>query len=140
MTLATAHDIGTAINPAAVRGQLIGGSVQSLGWALSEDLIQVGGRVLTPSFSEYLLPTSLDVPDVRTVLVENPYPTGPFGAKGVGEHATVTTAPAVLNAIHAATGVMIREYPATAERVALAMGAFEAGPGDQVGARWGGCR
>jgi CO/xanthine dehydrogenase Mo-binding subunit len=72
--------------------------------------------------------------------VENPYPTGPFGAKGVGEHATVTTAPAVLNAVYDATGVMIRDYPATAEKVALALGAFQAGPNEEEGAGvYGGC-
>jgi CO/xanthine dehydrogenase Mo-binding subunit len=132
--LVTAHDTGKAINPVAVRGQLIGGSVQSLGWALMEDMAQVDGRVLKPSFSEYLIPTALDVPAVEAVIVENPYPTGPFGAKGVGEHATVTTAPAVLNAVYDATGVMIRDYPATAEKVALALGAFQAGP-DEAAAR-----
>ncbi|MCL5943025.1 MAG: xanthine dehydrogenase family protein molybdopterin-binding subunit [Actinobacteria bacterium] len=123
--LVTAHDIGKAINPTAVRGQLIGGSVQSLGWALMENLAQEAGRVLTPSLSEYLIPTAVDVPEVEAVLVENPYPTGPFGAKGVGEHASVTTAPAILNAIHTATGVMIRHYPATPETLARALGVLD---------------
>ncbi len=120
--LVTAHDIGKAINPAAVRGQLIGGSVQSMGWALTEDLAQDACRVTTPSLSEYLVPTAADVPEVEAVLVENAYPTGPYGAKGVGEHATVTTAPAILNAMHQATGVMVREFPATPERVARGLG------------------
>ncbi|MCZ7663218.1 MAG: xanthine dehydrogenase family protein molybdopterin-binding subunit [Thermoleophilia bacterium] len=123
--LVTAHDIGRAINPTAVRGQLIGGSVQSLGWALTEDLAQEACRIMTPSLSEYIVPTAMDVPEVEAVLIENPYPSGPFGAKGVGEHATVTTAPALLNAIYSATGVMVRDYPATPEKLARALGAFD---------------
>jgi CO/xanthine dehydrogenase Mo-binding subunit len=125
--LTVAHDIGKAINPTAVRGQLIGGGVQSMGWALTEDLGQEGCRVTTPSFSEYVLPTAADIPEVRAVLVENPYPTGPFGAKGVGEHATVTTAPAILNAIHQATGVMVLDFPAGPETLAAALGVLDAG-------------
>ena len=125
--LVTADDVGRAINPTSVRGQLIGGSVMSMGWALTEDLTQVGCRVTTRSLTEYLVPTSLDIPEVMGVIVENPYPTGPFGAKGVGEHATVTAAPAILNAVHHATGVMIDDFPATPERVAAALGAFDAG-------------
>ena len=89
-------------------------------------------RVVTPSLSEYLVPTSLDAPCVEGVLVENAYPSGPFGAKGVGEHATVTTAPAVLNAIYRATGALIRDFPATPEKVAAALGAFRGDRGDGV--------
>jgi CO/xanthine dehydrogenase Mo-binding subunit len=115
--LINAHDIGHAINPDGVRGQLIGGSVQSLGWALMEDFLVEKGYNLTASFTEYSIPTAMDFPDVKACVLENPYPTGPYGAKGVGEHATVSTTPAIVNAINIATGCFFSELPVTPEKI-----------------------
>ncbi|MEW5921362.1 MAG: xanthine dehydrogenase family protein molybdopterin-binding subunit [Bacillota bacterium] len=117
LKLVTAHDIGKAINPLAAAGQIIGGGMQSLGWAMTEDLMQKDGMVVTPSLAEYLIPTALDLPAMETILMENPYPTGPYGAKGVGEHASMTAAAAILNAIYQATGKMVTNFPATPEKV-----------------------
>ena len=115
--LVNAHDTGCAINPDGVRGQLIGGSVQSLGWVLSEDFITERGYNQTVSFAEYLIPTAMDIPDVKASFLEDPYPTGPYGAKGVGEHATVSTTPAIVNAINHATGSFFGELPVTSEKI-----------------------
>jgi len=117
--LVNAHDTGCAINPDGVRGQLIGGSVQSLGWALSEDFITERGYNQTVSFAEYLIPTAMDIPDVKASFLEDPYPTGPYGAKGVGEHATVSTTPAIVNAINHATGCFFGELPVASEKIFL---------------------
>jgi len=117
--LVNGHDIGRAVYPAGVRGQLIGGSIQSLGWAFLEDFVTRKGYNQTLSLSEYLIPTAMDIPEMKTCIVEAPYPTGPYGAKGVGEHATVSTTPAILNAINAATGCFFTELPVTAEKIFL---------------------
>lgn len=119
--LINSHDTGRAINLEGVRGQLIGGSVQSLGWALNEEFVTEGGYNQTPSFSEYLIPTAMDIPIVKACILENPYPTGPYGAKGVGEHATVSTTPAIVNAINGATGLFFKDLPVTAEQVFRAL-------------------
>ena len=115
--LVNAHDIGRAINPQGALGQLIGGSVMSLGWALNEDFVTEKGHRVTESLAEYLVPTAMDVPDVKGTLLEDPYPTGPYGAKGVGEHATVSTTPAIVNAINQATGCFFQELPVTPEKI-----------------------
>jgi CO/xanthine dehydrogenase Mo-binding subunit len=115
--LINAHDTGYAINPDGVRGQLIGGSVQSLGWALSEDFVTERGYSPVASLAEYLIPTAMDLPDVKASILEDPYPTGPYGAKGVGEHATVSTTPAIVNAINHATGCFFGELPVTSEKI-----------------------
>jgi CO/xanthine dehydrogenase Mo-binding subunit len=115
--LVNGHDTGHAIYPQGALGQLIGGSVMSLGWALNEDLVTEKGRPLTESFSEYLVPTAMDVLDVKGTIVEDPYPTGPYGAKGIGEHATVSTTPAIVNAINQATGYFFQELPVTPEKI-----------------------
>ena len=120
--LINSHDVGCALYPAGVRGQLIGGSVQSLGWVLLEDFVTREDCYETLSLSEYLVPTAMDIPEMKTCIVETPYPTGPYGAKGVGEHATVSTAPALLNAINAATGCFFTELPVTAEKIFLGIG------------------
>jgi CO/xanthine dehydrogenase Mo-binding subunit len=115
--LINAHDIGRAIYPQGALGQLIGGSVMSLGWALNEDFVVEKGHPVTGSFSEYLVPTAMDVLDVRGAILEEPYPTGPYGAKGVGEHATVSTTPAIVNAINQATGCFFQGLPVTPEKI-----------------------
>ena len=104
-----AHDVGRAINPTQVEGQIHGGIAQGIGMALMEEY--VNGR--TDNLHDYLIPTVGDVPPITVHLIEDPEPLGPWGAKGVGEPALVATAPAILNAIHAATGVRMHEVPVT---------------------------
>jgi CO/xanthine dehydrogenase Mo-binding subunit len=108
-----AHDVGRAVNPTQVEGQIHGGIAQGIGMALMEEY--VNGR--TDNLHDYLIPTVGDVPPISVHLIEDPEPLGPWGAKGVGEPALVATAPAILNAIHAATGVRMREVPVTPSRL-----------------------
>jgi CO/xanthine dehydrogenase Mo-binding subunit len=112
-----AHDLGRAINPQAAEGQIEGGVVMGLGFALTEDY-RPGA---TLNFSTYLIPTSLEVPEIVPILVESVEPAGPFGAKGVGEPAMIATAPAVLNALSRAVGRRLWRLPATPERVFRAL-------------------
>ena len=112
-----AHDVGRAINPTQVEGQIHGGIAQGIGMALMEEY--VNGR--TDNLHDYLIPTVGDVPPITVHLIEDPEPLGPWGAKGVGEPALVATAPAILNAIHAATGVRLREVPVTPSRLRAAI-------------------
>lgn len=117
LAIAAAHDVGRAINPVLVEGQVEGGIAQGLGMALMEDYVP--GR--TENLHDYLIPTIGDVPPVDTTIVEAADPHGPYGAKGLGEHALIPTAPAVLNAIRDATGARIRRLPATPDRVRAAI-------------------
>ena len=117
LRVVAAHDVGKAINPLAVEGQIEGGVAMGIGYALIEHLILAEGWPLTPSFSEYLLPTVQDVPPIVSIIVEDEEPTGPYGAKGVGEPATIPTAPAIINAIHDAVGIRVTQLPATPEVV-----------------------
>ena len=112
-----AHDVGRAINPLLVEGQVQGGIAQGLGMALMEEFIP--GR--TENLHDYLIPTIGDMPPVETLIVEEADAHGPFGAKGLGEHVLIPTAPAILNAIKHATGVRIRDVPATPSRVRAAL-------------------
>lgn len=116
-----AHDVGRAVNPDMVVGQIGGGVHMGVGYALMEHFIQEEGEVRTGHLSEYLIPTALDMPELVPIIVEVPDPTGPYGAKGVGEMTTLPTAPAILNAIYDAIGVRIERLPATAERVLMEM-------------------
>jgi CO/xanthine dehydrogenase Mo-binding subunit len=115
----SAHDVGKAINPTSVEGQIQGGIVQGLGYALYEQLIwDDDGRLSNPSFADYKVPGILDAPAaIVPIVLEDPDPTGPFGAKGVGEISLVGVAPAIANAIFAATGARVRQIPMTPERV-----------------------
>ena len=115
------HDVGKAINPKGVEGQIEGGVVQAVGQALMEDYQQVEGHTTTGSFAKYILPTSLDVPRVITKIVEDPDPLSPLGAKGIGEPAMVPTAPAIMNAIYDAVGIRIQSLPATPEKILRAL-------------------
>jgi CO/xanthine dehydrogenase Mo-binding subunit len=117
-----AHDVGRAINPASVQGQIIGGVAQGLGYALLEDLVFDGARPANPTLMDYKTPGALDLPPITPIIVEHPEPTGPFGAKGVGEPPIVAIAPAVANAIAAATGTRLRKLPFTPERVLDGLG------------------
>jgi len=116
-----AHDVGRAINPRGVEGQIEGGIVQGLGQALMEDYKLENGHTSTHGFAKYILPTALDVPEITSIIVEDPDPLSPLGAKGIGEPALVPTAPAIMNAIHDAIGVRITELPATPEKILAAL-------------------
>ncbi len=119
----SADDVGQAINPALVQGQVEGAVVQAQGYAVLEDFKTKDGRVLTDQLSTYLLPTIRDIPEkVETVIVEVPDPNGPWGARGLGELPFLPVAPAIGAAIHDATGVWVNEFPFTPERVLRALG------------------
>ena len=117
LKLTAAHDVGKAINPTLVEGQVEGGAAQGIGMALMEEYLP--GR--TENLHDYLIPTIGDMPDVEVLLVEDADPHGPYGAKGIGEQALIPTAPAILNAIRHATGARLRRVPATPERVLAAI-------------------
>jgi CO/xanthine dehydrogenase Mo-binding subunit len=119
--LAACYDVGRAINPLSVEGQIEGGAVYALGYALSEEVVIREGKIQTPSFAEYLIPTSLDAPEITTLVLESGDGVGPFGAKGVGEPSVNSVAPAVANAVYDAVGVRIRDLPITAEKVFKAL-------------------
>lgn len=123
LKLTAAHDVGRAINPTLVEGQIEGGAAQGLGLALMEEFLPARSENL----HDYLIPTVGDMPPVETILIEDASPLGPFGAKGVGEQALIPTAPAILNAIHDATSVRIHRVPATPDRVRAALLAAKAG-------------
>jgi CO/xanthine dehydrogenase Mo-binding subunit len=112
----TVHEIGKAIHPMLATGQIEGGSAQGLGYALLEDVVMRDGRMANASLTNYIIPTTLDSPAMKVVLLENPYKHGPFGAKGVGEMPIDGPAPAVINALRHA-GFDLRAIPATPERI-----------------------
>jgi CO/xanthine dehydrogenase Mo-binding subunit len=122
---ALAVDVGRAINPDLVRGQITGGLLQGLATVLYEDMrFDANGRLLNPNFSDYKIPTALDIPrQVIPIIVETPQPDGPFGARGMGEHTMIPAAAMVANAIADATGVRVQGMPVTAEKIALALNA-----------------
>ena len=115
-----AQDVGFAINPTYIEGQIEGGVAQGLGQALSEEIVYDDGRVLNANLTDYKMPTALDVPRVESILVEHPSLVGPYGAKGVGEPPCIEPPAAVANAVASATGVRITSLPITAEKIALA--------------------
>ncbi len=112
-----AHDVGRAINPAGIEGQVEGGAAQGIGWALTEHFQVNDGRVTTTNLSTYLLPSCLDVAEVETIVVEDPDPLGPWGAKGIGEPAIIPTGAAIANAVSHALGVPVNTLPITPEMV-----------------------
>jgi CO/xanthine dehydrogenase Mo-binding subunit/aerobic-type carbon monoxide dehydrogenase small subunit (CoxS/CutS family) len=114
-----AHDIGTAIRPTSVEGQLEGAVAMGVGYALTEEFIQEEGRILTDTLYKLTIPRSTLPAEIETIIVEDPHPLGPFGAKGVGEGACTPTAPAIINAIDNAIDVRIRDIPATKDKVLL---------------------
>ena len=122
--IVAAHDVGRAINPMLVEGQIHGGIAQGLGMALMEEYY----AARTDNLHDYLIPTIGDVPEIECILVEDPEPAGPFGAKGVGEPALIPTAPAILGAIRDATGARIDRVPATPARVLEAIRVVSKGP------------
>src|SRR5437879_2049485 len=118
--LVTAVDCGKALHPVMAEGQIEGGCLQAVGWATIEEIKVKDGGYQNDRLATYLIPTALDAPRIRTVLVENPYSRGPFGAKGIGELPMDGPPPAILAAIHDATGVWLDEIPATPEKVLAA--------------------
>jgi CO/xanthine dehydrogenase Mo-binding subunit len=117
--IGTAQDIGRAVNPLAVEGQIEGGTAQGLGLALMEEIVTRDGAILNASFTDYLIPTALDMPPVEIALVEDPEPDAPYGAKGVGEPPTVVSTAAILSALRAATGRPLERVPVRPDDVCL---------------------
>jgi len=111
------HDVGQAINPTTLEGQAHGGIVQGMGWALSENLVLDKGRCLNPGFTDYLIPSSLDAPQMDVAFIEEPYPDGPFGAKGIGEPSLISVPTAVALAAGNACGKLPDHIPVTPETV-----------------------
>ena len=121
------HDVGRAINPRLVKGQIEGAVVQAHGYVLSENLTLVDGRITNPRFSSYLIPGIGDIPQhVESVILELADPQGPWGARGMAEMPYITYAPAVIAAVHDATGVWFDEFPLTPSRVLAGLRSAEA--------------
>jgi CO/xanthine dehydrogenase Mo-binding subunit len=121
LALTACYDVGRAINRNSVEGQMEGGAAMGLGYALLEEDRVAEGVTLTPNLMTYLIPTSLDVPDVTTIVLESGEGMGPWGARGIGEPAMVPTAPAIANAVRDAAGVRLTRLPITPERLWRAM-------------------
>jgi len=118
--IATGQDVGRALNPRAVIGQIEGGIAQGVGLAVMEEIVVEDGQIRNPSFTDYLIPTALDMPEVVATLIEQPEPGAPFGAKGVGEPPTISSTPAVVAAIRDATGLPLTRVPIRPQDIALA--------------------
>lgn len=131
--IVAAHDCGTPVNPTLVEGQVEGGIAMGIGFALQEEMLfDAKGRQINPNLTNYIMPTTLDMPEIEVDIVDSYDPTGPFGAKGVGEPSLVPTAAAILNAIYDAVGVRITSLPATSERVLAAIKAKRAAERKQI--------
>ena len=122
LKIVSCYDVGQAINPLSAEGQLEGGALYGLGYGMIEEVILDKGITLTPSLAEYLIPTSVDAPDVKTIMIESGGGVGPFGAKGLGEPSCVPSAPAFANAVSDAIGVRVYDLPVTAEKILKALG------------------
>lgn len=122
LRIVAAHDVGRALNPKGVEGQIEGGIIQGVGYALTEGIIEHEGKTLNPSFLDYKIPSSSDIPEIDVIIVEDLENDGPFGAKGVGEQGIVPTAPAIANAIEHAIGVRINDLPIKPEKILKALG------------------
>lgn len=123
LRVVAAHDVGRALNPAGAEGQIEGGVAMGLGYSVTEQLIVREGKVVNPYFRDYKMATACDMPPITSILVETNDPAGPFGAKGLGEAGAICTAPAIANALFAATGVRLKALPLTPERVLEALDA-----------------
>ena len=125
-----ATDVGNAINPDQIRGQAEGAIAQAHGYALSEKLIVEEGRLKNPTFSGYLLPGTMDMPqEINTIILEVPDPSGPWGVRGMAEMPLVPYAPALVAALHDATGVWFNEFPLTPDRVLAGLKAAQLSQG-----------
>jgi CO/xanthine dehydrogenase Mo-binding subunit len=119
--IATTQDVGRLMNPLQALGQIEGGIAQGVGLAVMEEIVLDGGHIRNPSFTDYLLPTALDMPDVNVVaLLEHPDPSAPFGAKGIGEPPTISSTAAIAAAIRDATGVAITRVPVRPDDIVFA--------------------
>jgi CO/xanthine dehydrogenase Mo-binding subunit len=117
-----AYDVGKAVNPGGVLGQIYGGTIQGLGYAMMEELVHKDGVVVNPNLGDYYIPTSMDIPEeFKAHIVEVPGPLGPFGAKIIAEPPIVLPGPAVRNAVLNATGVSVDDLPVTSEKVLMGM-------------------
>ncbi|HEX8134192.1 MAG TPA: molybdopterin cofactor-binding domain-containing protein, partial [Actinomycetes bacterium] len=123
LAYAAAHDVGRAINPLRVEGQIQGGAVQGLGYALGEEIVVADGQTASTLLASYLLPNAADLPDVQAIVVESGEGKGPFGARGIGEPPIGNPAATIANAVAAATGVRVTELPITPERLLAALDA-----------------
>jgi xanthine dehydrogenase molybdenum-binding subunit len=121
LNFTTAHDVGRIINPISHQGQIEGGIMQGLGYALSEELLVQDGRVTNLSLGEYKVPTMRDIPPLKTVLLESEHGVGPYQTRGIGESPCTPVAPAIANAVDDAIGVRIRSLPMTSEKVFKAL-------------------
>jgi xanthine dehydrogenase D subunit len=129
--LTTSQDVGRILNPTQLLGQLEGGAAQGVGLALMEEIVVTDGLVRNPSFTDYLIPTALDLPDLRVAaIIEEPEPGAPFGAKGVGEPPTISSGAAVIAAVRAATGLDLPRVPVRPQDIALAGTDRQATPED----------
>ena len=115
--ITAAYDVGRALNPLSVEGQIEGGTIQGLGYGLTEQLIHLDGMVANPTLGDYYIPTSLDIPEIQTIIVEYPGAVGPFGAKAIGEPPVDLPAVALTNAVAHATGSRVFSLPLTPEKV-----------------------
>jgi CO/xanthine dehydrogenase Mo-binding subunit len=120
---AAAHDVGFAMNPRLVEGQIHGGVAQGIGMGLMEELVIREGRVINTNWTDYKLPTLADIPDLQAIIVQHPVPGGPFGAKGLGESPVIHPPAALANAVRHAAGVRLRSLPLTAEKILAARAA-----------------
>jgi len=127
LRIISANDVGTAINPLGLQGQVEGGVVMGMGHALSEKFIVKDGYVVTDRLAKYRIPSIMQTPEITSIVVEDPIADGPFGAKGVGEIVSIPTAPAITNAIYNATGVRLRSLPVDQEEIAKELHGFDAG-------------
>jgi CO/xanthine dehydrogenase Mo-binding subunit len=119
LQIATGQDVGVMLNPPQVIGQIEGGIAQGLGLAVMEEMVIQDGHIANPSFTDYLIPTALDMPDVVATIIEEPEPGAPFGAKGVGEPPTLSSTPAVVAAIRDATGIQLTRVPVRPQDIAF---------------------
>jgi CO/xanthine dehydrogenase Mo-binding subunit len=119
--IVTAHDVGTIINPMTHQGQIDGGVIQGLGYALMEEMQTEEGRISTLTLGDYKIPTIRDIPRLETVILEPAPGPAPYEGKGIGETSNVPVAAAIANAVHDAVGVRIRDLPITAEKVLAAL-------------------
>jgi CO/xanthine dehydrogenase Mo-binding subunit len=121
LNLVSAHDVGRGINPTLIKGQIYGAAYQGVGYALKERVQVVQGKVVNPNFRDYKILTAQDVVPMEAVIVEDPDPAGPFGAKGIGEPGLVPIAPAIANAIYDAVGIRMTDLPITPEKLLAAL-------------------
>jgi CO/xanthine dehydrogenase Mo-binding subunit len=121
LKVVAAHETGTTINPTMAEGQIEGGVVQGIGYALNEQLVYDNGRIVNDSFLDYKIPNIGDVPEIKAICIESLGTNGPYGAKGIGEPGLVPTAPAIANAVFDAIGIRFYELPITPDKVLKAL-------------------